>query len=349
MTLDKKKKFKLFDLTRDGRGIAKHREDLTPGLKRFFISYKNNFGKLVYVNIFYCIGNFPLLFLILAFAGVSQKQIFLPLSDLFQNINGIFAADGGMTPYKLVLFSLEGLQSDSLAPTALTLVFYCLGALALFTFGPVNAGCAYILRNLVSGEPVFTWTDFWYAVRRNWKQSLIFGIIDAVINAVLIFNIFTYVTSDNFLYSMMFWSNVIIFLLYFFMRYYVYVQMVTFKLSIFKIIKNSMIFALVGLKRNVVALLGIVILIFLEILITFGTNGVLLPLAVVAPIAILFSTFAYMKVYASYFKIKEIMIDPYLRDHPEERPEEPDDEIIMHDDVTERLRLEEIKKRNGLL
>jgi uncharacterized membrane protein YesL len=347
--LNKKKPFKLFDLTRDGRGIAKHREDTTPGLKRFFLSYKNNFSKLVYVNIFYCVGNFPLFFLILALSGVSQNQIFLPLSDLFQNISGIIAADGGLTPYKLILYSLEGLQSDTLAPTVITYVFYAIGALTLFTFGPVAAGCAYILRNLVSGEPVFVWSDFWYALKRNLKQSIVFGIIDVIINAVLVFNLFTYVTSDNFLYSMMFWSNVIIFLLYFFMRYYVYVQMVTFKLTLFKIIKNSLIFSLVGLKRNVLALLGIVVLIILEVLITFGSAGVLLPLAVVAPIAILFSTFAYMKVYASYFKIKELMIDPYLKEHPEERPEEPDEEIIMHDDVTERERLEEIKRRNGIL
>ena len=346
--MNKKKPFKLFDLTRDGRGIAKHREDTTPGLKRFFLSYKNNFSKLVYVNIFYCVGNFPLLFLILALSGVSQNQIFLPLSDLFQNISGIIAADGGITPYKLILYSLEGLQSDTLAPTVLTYIFYAIGALTLFTFGPVAAGCAYILRNLVSGEPVFVWTDFWYALKRNLKQSIIFGVIDVIINAVLVFNLFTYVTSDNFLYSMMFWSNVIIFLLYFFMRYYVYVQMVTFKLTLFKMIKNSLIFSLVGLKRNVIALLGIVILLLLEVLITFGSGGVLLPLAVVAPIAILFSTFAYLKVYASYFKIKELMIDPYYNDHPEERPEEPDEEIIMHDDVTERERLEEIKRRNGI-
>ena len=55
-----------------------------------------------------------------------------------------------------------------------------------------------------------------------------------------------------------------------------------------------------------------------------------------------------MKVYASYFKIKEIMIDPYLAEHPEEKPQVEDVEVIMRDDVTERERLEEIKRRNGI-
>jgi hypothetical protein len=56
-----------------------------------------------------------------------------------------------------------------------------------------------------------------------------------------------------------------------------------------------------------------------------------------------------MKVYASYYKIKEVMIDPYYEEHPEERPESyEDEEIIMRDDVTERERLEEVKRRNGI-
>ena len=44
------------------------------------------------------------------------------------------------------------------------------------------------------------------------------------------------------------------------------------------------------------------------------------------------------------------MIDPYYAEHPEERPDRhfDDDEIVMHDDVTERERLEEIKRKNGM-
>lgn len=126
--------------------------------------------------------------------------------------------------------------------------------------------------------------------------------------------------------------------------------MVTFKLSVFKMIKNSLIFALLGFKRNIMALFGIIIFLVVELLFLFGAGGILLPLAVAAPLAILVSSFAYMKVYASYFKIKEHMIDPYMAEHPELKPPSHDDdeEIIMRDDVTEGERLEEIKKRNGI-
>ena len=47
-------------------------------------------------------------------------------------------------------------------------------------------------------------------------------------------------------------------------------------------------------------------------------------------------------------KIKQYMIDPYLEEHPEDRPEAVDIETIMSDDVTEKERLEQIKKRNNI-
>lgn len=344
-----KKRLRLFDLQREGKGVSKNQKKLKPGLAKFFILYKDHFGQLVSVNIFYILGNFPILFLIAALAGVTQNSAYTPLSDVFQNIAGIFTADGGATPYKLSILGIEGLQSFSYVPTAWTYVFYGIGALTLLTFGLVNVGTAYILRNMVSGEPIFLWTDFWYAVKRNWKQAIPFGIIDALISVILASNIYSLVTgTSDFFASMLFWSNVVLAIVYFFMRFYVYIQMVTFKLSIFKIFKNSLIFALLGFKRNILAFLGIIALIVVEIMLMFGLGGILVPLAVAAPLAILFSTFAFMKVYAAYFKIKEHMIDPYIAEHPELQPQDDEEEIIMRDDVTERERLEEIKKRNGI-
>jgi hypothetical protein len=106
--------------------------------------------------------------------------------------------------------------------------------------------------------------------------------------------------------------------------------------------------ALLGFKRNILAFLGIVLVIFLELILMFGTGGILIPFAVAAPLLVLFSMFSYMKVYAAYYKIKDVMIDPYLAEHPEEAPDVAQDEVIMRDDVTEKERLEEIKKRNGI-
>ena len=345
--MDKKKKFKMFDLQRDGKGISK-KEPLAPGgMKRFFRTAWDNFGKLVSVNMLMVLGNFPLFFLIIALSGYTKTDAYVPLSDLFQNIGGLLLIEDA-NPATMSLYALEGLQNRILVDTTLTYVFYGISALTLFTFGIVNTGTAYALRNLAMGEPVFVWTDFWYAVKRNLKQAMIFGFIDVAVNALLLFNMYTMIANTSaFLASMLFWGNVIVFILYFFMRPYIYLQIVTFKLSLFKILKNSLIFTLLGLKRNMAALLGTLLCLFVEILFLAGSGGVLLPLAIAAPLAILFAICAYMKVFAAYFKIKEIIIDPYNLEHPSHAPKDAD-EAVMSDDVTERERLAEIKAANGI-
>ena len=344
---DKKKKFKLFDITRDGRGLSKKQTAKVGSIKRFFISYKDNFGKITSVNMFMVLGNFMLIFLIITLSGITKEKALVPAFDSFQNLAGYFA-NSQPSAHTMGLYAHEGIQTISYNPTTLTYVFYALASLTLFTFGCVNAGTAYILRNIAKGEPVFVWSDFWYAVKRNWKQALPFGIIDAGINALLVWNIYSMMSSTgSFFTNTMFWCNIVLFILYFVMRYYIYVQMVTFKLSVFKILKNSMIFALLGFKRNIVAFLGILAGLVIELMCIIGAGGILVPFGIALPFLILFSTFAYMKVYAAYFKIKEVMIDPYIAEHPEETPTE-EDEVIMLDDVTEAEKLTEIKKRNSM-
>ena len=339
------KRFKFLDIARDGRGLSKAPENRS-GLKRFFRTLFDNFGKIVSVNIFMVLGNFPVIFLIAVLSGYTKLDSLLPMSDLFQNVDGIIAADG-ITPFKMTLYAVEGLQNTILVSTPLTYVFYALGSLTLFTFGLVNVGSAYILRNIAMGEPVFVWSDFWYAVKRNWRQALPFGVIDTILNILLLYNVYILMGSTDFFGTMLFWCNIVIFLLYFCMRFYIYIQMLTFKLSIYKILKNSLIFSLLGFKRNILAIIGIGTAILIELIFLISAGGLLMPFAVAAPLAMLFSTLAYMKVYAAYFKIEEIMITPYKKEHPE-LYENTSEEAVMIDDVTERERLEAIKKKHNI-
>lgn len=345
-------RFKIFDFQREGRGVSKREADLGTGLKRFFTSLKNHFNKIIYVNILMVLGNFPVFFLVAALSGYTQLDTSVPMYDIFQSVSHMFS-DGAVSAFDMAIYALTGIQNQTIIPSTLTYVFYGISALALLTFGCVNVGTAYILRNIAMGEPVFTWSDFWYAIKRNWKQALPFGIIDIAIHAILIFNVYNFLmSSQSWFESTMMWMNIVILILYFFMRYYIYVQMVTFKLSVFKILKNSLIFALLGVKRNLMALLGIIIALALEVLFVFSAGGILMPVGVAMPLILLFSLSAYMKVFAAYYKIKEVMIDPYKAEHPdadEDDADDADDEPIMQDDVTYNERLAEIKRRNGIV
>ena len=82
MKKEKSKRLRIFDITRDGRGISK-KENLSPsGLKRFFMTYKNNFGKLISVNMIMVLCNFPIFFLVITLSGYTKLSAYLPMSDL---------------------------------------------------------------------------------------------------------------------------------------------------------------------------------------------------------------------------------------------------------------------------
>ena len=55
-------------------------------------------------------------------------------------------------------------------------------------------------------------------------------------------------------------------IIYFFVRMYAYLMIVTFDMGLFKIIKNSIYFSVLGIKRNALALLGTAAVVALDLL-----------------------------------------------------------------------------------
>ncbi|MBQ8175305.1 MAG: DUF624 domain-containing protein [Clostridia bacterium] len=307
-----KKKFKLFDSQREGRGVEKTDVYTKTDLKGFFIKYKLYFTRLLSVNLLMVLGNFPLIFAAIAMSTLTRVIYFAPSSPSFPILFGILGQQREPSAFNLMLMGIEGVQYEASAMTTTTYVLFALSALVIFTFGIVNVGTTYILRNMVKGDPVFIFSDFAYAVRRNWKQALPFGILDAILLFLIPFDIVYLLSTPSGIFGgIMLGITVVFALLYFWMRFYIYIQMVTFDLSIKKILKNSLIFALVGFKRNIMATLGIVILVAINLALAIGFYGVLSAAAILFPVVLLFSNGAFMSTYAAYFKIKEIMIDPY--------------------------------------
>ena len=307
----KRKKFKLFDTQREGKGVSKEEANLPPGLKKFFILYKRDFGRLLSVNILMVLGNFPLLFLIVALSGVLNLNFAAHTVQSFTVFSAIFTNEGFTAPL-LALGGIIGAPTLGAVNTATTYVFFAIGALVIFTFGLVNVGTTYLLRNMVMGEPVFVWSDFWYAIKRNLKQGFFFGILDVILLALIPVNVMILSQNSGFFQGVLFWLNLVIGLLYVMMRCYIYLQMITFDLSIYKILKNSLIFSFIGFKRLILAFLGNLVLILLVVSLAY--SGAMLALAIALPLTVLFSNCAYMTTYAAYYKIKEIMIDPYSTD-----------------------------------
>ncbi len=319
----KRKKRTLFNLftryEKDGKGVKKEAPITDFNFINFFKLYFRRFSKLVWTNALFILGNFPIAFLVFALSGYAGKVGAAPSSELFPILNGIRVAAGDLSPSLIPLEGIHGLMADLYIPTAFTYVLYGLSALFLFTFGPVNAGCAYIIKNLLIGEPVFLWEDFKSTIKQNWKQALPLGILDLIVLGLSFYALYMYYFNyAN--YYVMFYMTLFVIMLYTFMRFYLYTMLVTFDLSLPKLYKNAAIFSLLGFGRNFILFLGIVMFAFLS----FALAMVFLPLGVISIFFLLFSTTSFMGAYASYPKIKKYMIDPYYAKNP---PSESSDEI----------------------
>lgn len=308
----KKKKFNLFDSQREGKGVSKNEKKYPPDLRGFWQSYRRNFSRLLSVNILMVLGNFPIIFFIASQAEFSKIPYAQPISIMNQVLESIHLADTIPSPATLALMTVDGLQQIGYAYTPLTFTLLGLSALLFLTFGITNVGVTYILRNLISGDPVFVVSDFFYAIKRNYKQALPFGILDLILVFLIPFNIYNMLqSSGGYFPGVMLWANIIFGLIYFFMRFYIYLQMVTFDLSVLKILKNSLIFVFLGFKRNITAFLGILILSGLNVLLLFFTPT--MGIGVILPFVLTVANCMFMSAYAAYFKMKELMIDPYVK------------------------------------
>ena len=83
-------------------------------------------------------------------------------------------------------------------------------------------------------------------------------------------------------------------------------MMVTFSLSIGKLLKNAFIFAMINFRRNLVGTIGIVAAVALCFYLTY----VFLPLGTVVLLFLLLGSCAFIATYTAWPKIKSVMIDP---------------------------------------
>jgi len=244
-------------------------------------------------------------------------------------------------------------------------LLYVVVSLPVATVGLANAGLAYITRNFVREKHAFVYADFTDTIKKNWKQALPIGIINTVIMALLIIDLFilnddfianiinavagkeTYAyepNTMNFIFTALILSIMTVFS---FMKYYIYIMIITFKLSLKQIYKNSIIFAFAGLGRNIMIFLimGLIYAGTTLLMLTYPEIGIAVMLL---GYLFLFPAFkSFLVQFAVFPLIKKHIIDPYYKDHPGEDKEakralnleddvsEDDDEQVIFEDMGE--------------
>ena len=321
-----KKRFKLFDMNRDGKGVYEH-ETRKPTILFFFKLYFRKFSQILQLNLLMLFMVLPIVAALFIFflgnkTNTATDTLFAPLYGLNISTSSL--------PDVTSLLDLGIIQMDIPAMKPLANVIIILLAVFLAaTWGWQNVGAAYVLKGLFNGDAVFVFSDYFYAIKRNFKQGFLLGLIDAACIVVLIVD-FIYFSGVGGTFGLDFMYFVILALviIYSVMRFYIYTLLVTFDIKNFKLLKNALIFSILGIKRNIMAILGIALLLALHVLllVLFIPVGISIPL--ILPFVYIIATFGFITTYAAYPVIEKYMITPY-----QEKAEEQDSD--SYDEITE--------------
>ena len=296
---------------RDGKGVEKG-EDTTPNLKFFFKSWGRKFWKLISLNFFMLVQILPLMGCIFLYLGGPKVSTqYDPLYSVLLGAQAALPTSEGMT----LLNSSAGLLHQT--PIFNSWAHWVMGALIIFhlvTYGWQKAASTYILRNLVRGDGVFMFSDYFYAIRKNLKQGFVLGLLDTAILFALAFDFIYFWNSpstmmNNFMYIMIF----ALILIYGIMRFYTYLMMVTFNMKLGKILKNALIFTVLGIKRNIMALLGIAALVGITVALIVVFLPMQIAVVLIIPFLCLLAFCGFMYTYAAYPILQKYMIDPVVK------------------------------------
>ena len=209
-------------------------------------------------------------------------------------------------------------------------VVYCCLSLPLVTSGMAAAGLTNVTRNIARDKHSFGLSDFFDTIRKNWKQSLLVGIINTIITVFIGFAIYSYISSyihfetQRMFYLAGFAVSAVVAAIFLMMQFYMYTLMITFSFSTKTLYINSFKFVFITLWKNV--LCGILLLA------TYGVYAGIFVISVYTVpnhcLAVLFieiivavltlPAFQYLLIqFFTFGNIKKHIIDPYYAEHPD--------------------------------
>ncbi|MCQ2426907.1 MAG: hypothetical protein MJ137_00710 [Clostridia bacterium] len=300
------KKLKLFDMNRDGKGVSKDEKPLKPTLWNLPKFYFRHFTKVLNLN-FVMLPIWIIPF-VLVYLYTVADSIGTQTNVVYSTLYGISVINP--TPGIMSLIGVFGSQLplQTYGPGRIIVSFALILLLAVL-WGWINLGATYCARGIFRGDPVFIWSDFKYAVSRNLWQGLLIGILDFAACCILGYDLFYFAQRGG-----TFWLDFFFFgicgavAIYFFMRFYIYLLLVTFDIKTGKLIKNSLIFSILGIKRNLIGLLAIFIVIALNVALVLLFWSVQFVVPLILPIIYLLPSIVLFTVYSAYPVIDRYMI-----------------------------------------
>lgn len=231
-------------------------------------------------------------------------------------------------PKKTFVVFFEMLKINFWKFIPISLLFLLLNVPVL-TSGLANAGITHVVRNTARDKHSFGISDFFETVKNNWKQSLIAGIVNTLIYGFSLFAAYFYyeqykAASGNYLWIIAFSFTMSILMIFTFAQYYMWTMIITFKLKLIDVYKNSIRFAFANLLRNL--LVGVLLLltyafygVIIYLLLLWGSPFIVPILVIIGALIICtLPTYRYLMIqFVAFPAIKKYMIDPYYEEHPD--------------------------------
>lgn len=305
MENEKKRKF-FFRNTDRPDALA---EDTTPNFGYFFKLLGRKFGKLMSLNLMMMMLYIPAIICVVIY--VFSSTFPTVESPLYAPLLGVHIG-GGAPMGNLLLGAVSRQLNIPALTTGRIVAISILAGFTVLTWGWQNVGATYNLRSLVRGDSCFLMSDYFYAIRRNLKQGFFFGLLDVAIIVVLVVDFFYFSAMTNvFLFGVLYMIFIVLALVYAVMRFYIYHMMITFDLPVRKLLKNALIFVTLGIKRNVMALLGLAAVFGLNLALIIGGLSVGFSIPLVLPLFYLPALAGFIAAYAAWPNIQRYMIDAY--------------------------------------
>ncbi len=196
---------------------------------------------------------------------------------------------------------------------------YWATSLLVVTNGFAKVGFTNIVRSTNREKHSFMLADYFEAIKKNWKQALGLGILNAVITAILFLDLWYFygaVTNpDGGVFAIIgFGVSVFLVLTVTFMKYYIWTMVITFDLKFKQLLNNSFHFVFLNFWRNLLVsvVLGVI---YFGLWVLAMLNGFFLLLAIFLALFVL-PGFKTSLVQANVFPaIKKFIIDPYYAEH----------------------------------
>jgi uncharacterized membrane protein YesL len=140
-----------------------------------------------------------------------------------------------------------------------------------------------------------------------------------LVTALICFGLLFYYNSEGIFSDIALGFLLICFVVFNFMRYYIWIMIITFDLPISKIYKNSFLLAFVNFKTNLlVAVLELAMYALIVLAVVCIPHFIVLFLATVLAVFILPGLTSLLIQFNIFPAIKTYMIDPYYEAHPDE-------------------------------